>query len=266
MTGMEYLIEPFDQMVKIEKGPVNSAIIDLVRGKVFQVPNHIVFNFRPDDLRDIGRFMRHVQQERKIIDLEQFRRFQEHQPPAEDEKMEREINLHIETDSALESIIEAFAGYPVKTIYYYGEVLPSHLSHDRRFVRSTKDFHQCRRRARINGHFHPVNKETILFNHQYNSCWGTTIAFTADGSIRPCVHSQIIIDRQGAIALEDVDSLIEQMQPYWTLTKDKITKCMHCEFRYLCFDCREIAWRQNGDILAPNPTCAYNPFTGHWNL
>lgn len=266
MIGLEHLIEPFDQMVKIEKGPVNSAIIDLVRGKVFQVPNHIVFKFRPNDIRDIGKFMKDIQREQNVIDLNQFRRFKEQEPLPKEENLELEIRLHIEEGAMLNSILEAFSDYPVKNIYYYGENLPTILKHNRLLIRRSKDFQQCRERSRVDGHFHPVEEKTLRFNKRYNSCWGTSIAFTADGSVRPCIHSQLIIDRQAKLALENVDDLIEQMQPYWTLTKDKINKCRNCEFRHICFDCREIAWRQNGDILCPNPTCRYNPFTGHWNL
>jgi radical SAM protein with 4Fe4S-binding SPASM domain len=266
MIGMEHLIEPFDQLVKIEKGPVNSAIIDLVRGKVFQIPNHVVFNFRPDDLNDISQFMKTVQQEQKVIDLNKFRRFKEQESHPKEEELELEIRLHIEEEAALDEILEAFADYPVKTVYYYGQNLPTILSHNRILIKREKDFKQCQQRSLVDGHFNPVKEGKIRFNKQYNSCWGASIAFTADGSVRPCVHSQLIIDRQAILALEDVDGLIEQMQPYWHLTKDKVNKCLACEFRHLCFDCREIAWRQNGDILSPNPNCKYNPFTGHWNL
>ncbi len=266
MTGLEQLIEPFDQLVKIEKGPVNSAIIDLVRGKVFQVPNHIAFNFRPDDYRDIGRFMKKIQRERNVIDIDSLRRSSNSQSNFKEETPKLEIHLRIEEGANLRSIIDAFSNYPVTAISYYGRQLPALLRNDNRAIRKDKDFRACEEHSRVNGHFQPVDDSTIRFNKHYNSCWGTSIAFTADGKIRPCIHSQIVIDSQAKIALENVEALIEQMNPYWRLTKDKVNKCLDCEFRYICFDCREIAWRQNGDILAPNPACTYNPFTGHWNL
>jgi MoaA/NifB/PqqE/SkfB family radical SAM enzyme len=38
-----------------------------------------------------------------------------------------------------------------------------------------------------------------------------------------------------------------------------------CELKYVCFDCREIASRKNNDLLAANPYCLYDPYTGVWS-
>ena len=47
---------------------------------------------------------------------------------------------------------------------------------------------------------------------------------------------------------------------YWELSKDKISTCSVCEFRYLCNDCRPLA---NALTTRAN-NCNYDPFSGEW--
>jgi radical SAM protein with 4Fe4S-binding SPASM domain len=96
---------------------------------------------------------------------------------------------------------------------------------------------------------------------QYNTCWGKKIAITKDNKIRPCIFSEIIV---GDIQKNDIYDVIEKIRKYWTITKDKVEKCRDCEFRYVCFDCREIAMRKTNDLYGSNPYCGYNPYTGIW--
>jgi len=58
--------------------------------------------------------------------------------------------------------------------------------------------------------------------------------------------------------------IIDEIEKYWYLTKDKVDKCKICELRYSCPDCREIAYESSGNLYASNPNCLYNPETGVW--
>ena len=50
---------------------------------------------------------------------------------------------------------------------------------------------------------------------------------------------------------------------YWNITKDEITGCKDCEFRYICTDCR--AYREDPEDLLSKPLkCGYNLLTGLW--
>lgn len=51
---------------------------------------------------------------------------------------------------------------------------------------------------------------------------------------------------------------------YWNITKEEVEVCKECELKYVCFDCREISLRAQGDLYAPNPYCLYIPEEGRW--
>ena len=90
----------------------------------------------------------------------------------------------------------------------------------------------------------------------YNSCWGKKIAINKKGEVLPCIYSQFSVGKLSKISLS---RLMEKIHFYWELNKSKVEKCKYCEFRYVCFDCREIAYRIYGSIYATNPYCNYNP-------
>ncbi|MCP5108716.1 MAG: grasp-with-spasm system SPASM domain peptide maturase, partial [bacterium] len=77
-----------------------------------------------------------------------------------------------------------------------------------------------------------------------------------------CIYSNIVI---GDIMSEDTGEILEKLQTYWHITKDKVEKCKDCELRYVCFDCREIPSRKSGDLYSVNPICKYDPYNGTWN-
>lgn len=47
------------------------------------------------------------------------------------------------------------------------------------------------------------------------------------------------------------------------ITKDKITGCKDCEFRYICTDCRAYI-EEPEDIYSKPLKCGYDPNTGEW--
>ena len=51
----------------------------------------------------------------------------------------------------------------------------------------------------------------------------------------------------------------EEIKKFWNLTRDKITPCRNCEYRYSCMDCRAI----EEDVYYTN-LCSYDPHTGEW--
>ncbi len=116
----------------------------------------------------------------------------------------------------------------------------------------------------IDGDFGLVNEADLAFNKRMNTCWGQKIAITADNIVRPCIYSEISI---GNLLEVDIGTVIDKMkEEYWSLTKDKVEKCNNCEFRYVCFDCREIARKVNGNLYSTNPYCNYEPLNGEWNF
>jgi SPASM domain peptide maturase of grasp-with-spasm system len=50
----------------------------------------------------------------------------------------------------------------------------------------------------------------------------------------------------------------------WGISKDHISICRDCEFRYACSDCR--AYLENRDDAFSKPLkCGYDPYSGKWN-
>jgi uncharacterized protein len=259
-------VKKFHQFINVERGPVNSAIIDLLCGNVFHVPNEAIDKFNASNLDDIQEFVQVLQEEKMILNIEHFRWIPEiNIESSKDEKNDgdQNIELHIEEGADLSKIISCFAEYPVYKVVFYGTNLPAFFKNDARIEKREKNFNECIEQASIDGSFCKIQESMVRFNKRFNSCWGGTIAITADGIIRPCIHSHIKI---GTIErdLYDIESLIGKMEPYWAYNKDKVERCCDCEFRYVCFDCREIAMRRNGEISNSNPLCGYNPHSGDW--
>ncbi len=259
-------VKRFHQFVRIERGPVNAAIIDLLTGTIFQVPKAVVDKFEAGSHRDIREFLEVVQKEKLVIEIDPLRWIPANDTELDESKKENQdigLELHIEESVNLNEILQAFRRYPVYKIYYYGVEVPPDLNTNLEVELKEKNFGRCVELADVTGNFGKSPEPIVCFNMRYNSCWGAAIAITSDGKIRPCIHSLIEI---GTIEqdLDDIDSLLERMLPYWEYTKDKVERCRDCEFRYVCFDCREIAMRKNGEIDDPNPSCNYNPYTGDW--
>lgn len=126
-----------------------------------------------------------------------------------------------------------------------------------------KDQNKCSRLAVIRkGDILKTDSAFYNYSRIFNNCWGRSIAITKDEIIRPCIYSEIKICN-----LDQLKSLgiIDKIEKYWYLSKDKVEKCKVCELRYSCFDCRETAWiKSNGNLYAKNPYCNYDPETGVW--
>ncbi len=259
-------VKRFHQFVRVERGPKNAAIIDFLTGNLFQVPVEVIDKFNSGNYREIDEFMQVVQDEKLIIEIDpanwipavEFER-----EIGKNEIYDTGIELHVAEGVDLEPALGKFRGYSINKIYYYGEALPDIGPYKEKIELAQINFEECLSRATIQGKFPRTREALVRFNSRYNSCRGTVIAITADGKIRPCIHSRIEL---GDISrdLDNVEDVIDKFEPYWTFTKDKVEKCKDCELRYICFDCREIAIRQNNCQNSPNPLCKYNPYTGEW--
>ena len=112
-------------------------------------------------------------------------------------------------------------------------------------------------------HF-PVSREDFTNNCRGNSCWRGKAAVTSSGSVIPCIFARDQIT--GYVPRQSLRQILsgEEMQSYWSLTKDKVETCGVCEYRYLCTDCRALAVGLTGNLYAKSPRCTYNPIAGTW--
>lgn len=101
---------------------------------------------------------------------------------------------------------------------------------------------------------------------QFHSCLAGRLAITASGDVIPCIFARDQVC--GNIVATPLHTILndQPLKACWQTTKDCITKCQDCEYRYACADCRPLA--QSMDTkkcwTAAPADCSYNPYTGKW--
>lgn len=258
-------VKRFHQFVKTDRGPFNTAVIDLLKEQVYQVENTIIDALEQHRYDEITEFLESAKEEDLIIEIDGrdwIPPCGEVQEPIEQDIKEKvfDIELHVEAGVNLEEVLEKLDTHNVFKIVFYGRELPQ-IPIEAPIEKREKNFTKCSERICMNGDLEPINESTYTFNRQNNSCWGGKFAVTGDGKVRPCIYSSIVI---GDILGEDVAEILDKLQTYWRITKDKVEKCKECELRYVCFDCREIPYRNSGDLYSANPLCKYNHINGAW--
>ena len=234
----------FHQFVELQKGPINTAIINFLTGDVYQVKNTIIEKFNAGKYAEIPSDVQSFYDAGLIIDIDPqdwIPRFE-----ADDSPEEMEFPLILEVEAGVDEVLI--------------EKLSSHTTFSVSIL-SEKDFDKCKQKSIISGDFDNINRDTYLFHKRYNSCWGNKIVLTVKGEIKTCIHSNIVVCD---LREHEPEEILKKLEKYHYLNKDKVEKCKDCELRYVCFDCREIAFRENGDLHSPNPYCNYDPYNGTW--
>jgi radical SAM protein with 4Fe4S-binding SPASM domain len=250
----------FHQFVVIEKGPVNSAIMDFLKGRVYQVENEFIKKFEEAKYEEIPDFVHSLQEEGLIIEVEEKAWIPVIEPDEEDDE---ELSFMIEIEEGADPALvkRRFSDFTLSGINYYGEDPPAEIIPDVAVSQAVVDFDACLELSRVTAEFFKLKETHYRFNREFNSCWGKKIAVMRDGKVRPCIYSEVVI---GDLNTEPAADILERARGYWEITKDKVKRCRDCELRYICFDCREIARREENDLHAPNPHCSYDPHTGKW--
>lgn len=111
-----------------------------------------------------------------------------------------------------------------------------------------------------------TDTETFARAQKFHSCLAGRIAITANGDVIPCIFARDRIC--GNILNNSIGDVLngQMLTDAWCTTKDCITKCKDCEYRYACYDCRPQAQGidpQKSWQAAP-ADCLYNPYTGKW--
>ena len=112
-------------------------------------------------------------------------------------------------------------------------------------------------------HLTPPAVRTFFEARSFNGCLNRKISVDAGGNIRNCPSMKDSYGniRDGSL-LEAVDAA--GFKEKWGISKDHISICRDCEFRYACSDCR--AYLENPEDIFSKPLkCGYDPYTGKWN-
>jgi len=261
----------FHQFIHVERGPVQSAIIDLLKGNVYQVENQIIDKLENRNYDEIAEFLKSAEEEQLIINIHPQRWIPQDDFDTDpeilfqDDRDKLNLELQVEEGINLEWLLSQFEGWKIAKIFYYGIEIPNTSTHQDKIIKKEKNSHACTVIATVDGNFHRIDQTFYAFNKKHNSCWGQKIAFTSDGKVKPCIYSEIsVMDFRSGIDSIDIDSVVEKLKEFWNISKNSVEKCKDCELRHICFDCREIARKQSGNLFASNPLCKYDPYTGIW--
>lgn len=109
-----------------------------------------------------------------------------------------------------------------------------------------------------------VKRDKFVRNMFYNSCWASKVNIASNGDIMPCIMGRDFV--VGNIRVVSLREAVERevMEKAWSLSKDKITICSSCEYRYACHDCRPAASSSASSRYDKPSICTYDPFKGEW--
>ncbi len=99
-------------------------------------------------------------------------------------------------------------------------------------------------------------------NKLFNGCLNRKIAVDVQGLIKNCPSMMQDYGNIKDIALSTIAHL-PAFRQYGKISKDQITVCKDCEFRYACTDCRAFV-EQPGDLYSKPLKCGYDPYSGDW--
>ena len=103
-----------------------------------------------------------------------------------------------------------------------------------------------------------IYKELISENISGHPCFGRKIYITSTLDVYPCPMERRVL--HGNLKNH---SLQEILKPdILLLSKDKISECQDCEFRYACRDCRPDSY--TGNIKEKPYFCTYDVYNGKW--
>ncbi|MEQ5791346.1 grasp-with-spasm system SPASM domain peptide maturase [Muricauda sp. NFXS6] len=107
-----------------------------------------------------------------------------------------------------------------------------------------------------------INLEKFTESLNKNSCLNKKLSIDVNGNIKNCPSMPRSFGNLTNTTLQEaLDN--PDFKKYWNITKDQITVCKDCEFRYICTDCR--AYLENPKDQYSRPLkCGYDPYTNQW--
>jgi len=110
-------------------------------------------------------------------------------------------------------------------------------------------------------HVHQSDPESPVLNYETRCPCGTQYCrITPDGKLTPCPYLPEVAGDLGTQSFAE----IWRSAPLFRQLRDGRLggKCGGCEYRRLCGGCRARAFALEGDVLAADPSCVYEPVPG----
>ena len=107
-------------------------------------------------------------------------------------------------------------------------------------------------------HVHQSDPDSPILNYETRCPCGTQYCrITPDGKLTPC---PFLPEVAGDLRVQSFAEIWRSSPLFRRLREGELGgKCGHCEYRALCGGCRARAFALDGDALAADPSCAYEP-------
>lgn len=115
----------------------------------------------------------------------------------------------------------------------------------------------------ISPYYFAINVEAFGHAQNRNSCLHGKISIDEHGDIKNCPSMKVVFGNTRKNSLREA-LLSTHFKNHWNITKDQISICRDCEFRYICTDCRAFTLDTNTAYGKPSK-CSYDPYTATWN-
>jgi len=176
--------------VYTQKGPQNTAIIDFLKGNVFQVSNNVLENFVNQKNEEVTDFISELKKEKLVIKIEEKSwipriSFDNSEKGDDFDSIEFEleerdyfdsIELEFEEGSDLERIQFLFKDIDIKKIVCYGKLNRKDFFPHIKKEEKKKNFSECYKISCVTDDFSKCTRESYSFNKKFNSCWGKKFA------------------------------------------------------------------------------------------
>jgi len=110
-------------------------------------------------------------------------------------------------------------------------------------------------------HVHQVDPDSTLLNYETRCPCGTQYCrITPDGKLTPCPY---LPEVAGDLRTQSFGDIWRSAPLFQQLREGTLGgKCGRCEYQKLCGGCRARAFALEGDVLAADPSCVYEPAPG----
>ena len=110
-------------------------------------------------------------------------------------------------------------------------------------------------------HVHTTDPDSPVLNYETRCPCGVQYCrITPDGAVTPCPY---LPEAAGDLKRQSFADIWREAPLFKRLREGTLGgKCGACEYRKLCGGCRARAYAADGDVLAADPSCAYEPSPG----
>jgi len=125
-----------------------------------------------------------------------------------------------------------------------------------------KDLDLCKSCGAISKKHFTLNLEAFQEATHHNSCLNQKISIDANGEIKNCPSMKKSFGNISDTSLTQV-AIDDEFKKLWNISKDQISICKDCEFRYVCSDCRAFV-EPPENIFSKPLKYGYDPYTNEW--